>query len=282
MLQKRITTTLRQCNIVLFIAAALILAAQPAMAAFWGEGAPDWSGRAGYTNQTWTFSTEPAWEKHWFTGNVYYEIDPPLAADKDVDNGNLVNNSGVAGAGTTGAGMFNHYYTNTFPAGSWGWVETPMMGNWEGVEGMVGGMGTGYFDFYLPIENVPGTTSVWMQYVSYIPNGQNWNNITTTEFASDKDFANSMNATRTSSESIQIEALNDAGSSGNWWRTTEMWELEDAGDLVFFRVHLDASGTSNMMDSLQVMTSTVPVPGAFSLLGIGLIGLVGAARRNRA
>ncbi len=57
----------------------------------------------------------------------------------------------------------------------------------------------------------------------------------------------------------KIYELNDQGNSGDWWRITETWEIENAGNLLYLRVKADVAGTSNMLDSVQIMTNA-PVP----------------------
>ncbi len=210
-----------------------MLASQPAMADFWGKNTPDWSGNAYYTNQTWTFTDEVAWDS---AGHIDPAVKP--------DNG-YVNPNNTPSFYSTG-------YTVDF-FGGWGWKdEGPMWPlDWKGVQGMLGGMGTGHFDFYAPIADVQGTTSVWVQYVSFIPEGSDGSAVGAL-IGFDSKFTSSRASDSKSWE--KIPELVDQGSSGDWWRITETWEIENAGDLLYLRVNADVPGTSNMVDSVQVMT----------------------------
>ncbi len=209
-----------------------ILVTQPAMADFWGKNAPDWRDNAYYTTQTWTFTDKVKWHN---TGR----IDPAVKPDKGYVNP------------TNTPGFYNTGYTVGFLRG-WDWQdEGPMLLNWKGVQGILGGMGSGHFDFYVPIPDVQGTTSVWVQYVLYIPNGSD-GDAAGALLSVDDTFTTSRSSDSKRSE--RIPELVDQGSSGDWWRVTETWDIKNAGKHLYLRVMADAPGTSNMLDSVQLVT----------------------------
>lgn len=266
---------MRRFNLFLVITAVLALTAQPALADFWGGvNTPDWSANAHYTNQTWTFTDEVTWMDQ---GDGNGIIMPPISADAGYTNAYSSNGAHMP---ITYPGFYNFYYGSSFAAG---WMDQGAMGqDWDGLQGMLGGMGQFAMDFYAPIADVTGTTSVWLQYVSYLPNGLDGSAVNA-QLASDSGIT-ALVGTQTYKDYMQIHELDDQGGTGDWWLITEEWEVDNAGDLLFLRVNADGSpGTANILDSVQVMTSanTVPVPGALWLMASGLIGLAGLTRRRR-
>ncbi|MFH2066837.1 MAG: VPLPA-CTERM sorting domain-containing protein [Pseudomonadota bacterium] len=264
----------RKLSILSVIFLLTVLAGQPAMADFWGSGAPDWSSNTYYTNQTWAFTDEVDFDNTGGPGSAL--IMPPVSADAGYSNG-------YTAAGTMAPinypALYQTSWTTTME-GAWDWVdEGPMGADWIGLQGMIGGMGQGSLDIYAPIADVAGLTNVWLQYVSYIPNGSSGANVGA-GLAFDSAITNPSGSASKNYE--QITALDGQGGSGDWWLITEEWQLADAGDLLFLRINADVPGTSNMIDSVQLMTSAsaVPIPGAVWLMGTGLIGLVGIRRRN--
>ncbi len=276
----------RKLLVSLSIIFAVMLVSQPAMADFWGEGAPDWSSMSNYTNQIWEFTNPVTWAE---TSHAF--IMPPAAPDT-VENPNTYQFH--ANEPAAGPGLYAAHGEAMMPSPySWQWVdEGPMGANWAGVQGMLGGMlktggVPGAFDFYVPIADVADATSVWLQYVSFVPNEafEPGNTpLSAATLASDYEFTNVF-GTLDNRTIEQIHDLDNSGGTGDWFRITEEWTVADAGDVLFLRVHADGQGPglkANMLDSLQVMTtSPVPVPGSIMLLGVGLVGLMGL-RRNRA
>ncbi len=255
-----------------------MLAVQPAMADFWGANAPDWSSEANYTNQTWTFTDEISFQNHPTAPKTLIAM-PPTAADTGYVNPNTTEiGHGSDTMEINYPGFFSTQYITGIP-GAWGWAKHAMEEVWDDLDGFIGGMKTGSFDFYVPITDVQATTSVWVQYISYIPNAQTGSDVGA-EIAFNFDFTGSIAAMTSTAE--QIHELDAYGDTGNWWRITETWELEDAGDLLFLRVNgtdPSVNGKANIIDSVQFMTATVPVPGALWLLGSGILALVGIRRR---
>jgi hypothetical protein len=274
---ERRSIMLKKLSLFLAITTMAALAAQPAAADFWGGvNLPDWSGNAGYTNQTWTFTDAITWTDQDLDSDGDTDaglIMPPVAADAGYTNPY----SATGPMGTiTYPGL---YYTSYGESFAWDYIdEGPMGQDWIGLQGMIGGMGQGSIDLYTPIADVTGTTSVWVQYISYLPNGLDGSAVDA-QLASDSDITNLI-GTQIDKSYEQITALDDQGSTGDWWLITEEWQVAAAGDLLYLRINADAAGTSNMIDSVQVMTSAVPVPGAVWLLGGGLLGLVGLRRRS--
>jgi hypothetical protein len=254
-----------------FLLAALI--AEPAGAAeYWGGvNAPDWSGSVGHTTQTWTFDAEPSWTTRDLDGD----------GDGDVY---LVDGNGYAAESQSnpyGSAVFLQTIYGDSPA--WAYIdENPMGVGWEGVAGMIGGMGSGALDFYLPTAGLAGTTEVWLQYVAYIPNGLE-GDAYSTAFASASGFTGLIGSGNSSYE--KIDDLEEAGNTGDWWRVTESWEIEAAGELgIYLRINTADSGVANIVDSVQAITRTdaVPVPAAVWLLGSGMLTLVGLRRKRAA
>ncbi len=264
-------------NMVIIAAMVSLVMAGTASADFWGGvNVPDWSGNANYTNQTWTFTSEVNWMDVDIDGDSDMDaglIMPPIAADTGYSNPYFA---------SSGMGPITYpglYYTTWGDSFAWDWIDDSLMGSpWEGLQGMIGGMGGGSIDLYVPIADVAGTTDVWIQYVSYIPNAASGADVDA-ELALDSDFTNLI-GTQTGKSYQQITVLDDQGTSGNWWLVTEQWEVEDAGSLLYVRINADAAGTSNMVDSVQVMTSAVPEPATMALLACGFGGLI--IRRRKA
>ncbi len=255
-------------NLLLVASVFVLLTAQAAFAddvptQFWGNGAPDWTGEAGYTNQIWEFTNKVTWAE---TTDAL--VTPPAAPDT-VENPNTyqINDDQPA----AGPGLYAAHGEAMMPSPySWQWVDVGPMGqNWGGVYGMLGGMllagGTpGAFDFYVPLANLAGTTSVWLQYVTFVPNGAfDPGNTPLSEatLASDSEFANVV-GTLDKRTIDQIHDLDGSGATGDWFRITEEWTVPDAGDVLFLRVHADGQGPTgmlmaSMLDSFQVTTRTI-------------------------
>lgn len=257
---------IRKISIILTLALVAALTAQPALADFWGGvNTPDWSGTAGYTNQTWTFDAAPTWTA----------VDVDSDGDNDAYDLNPVYSAETQ---TNSYGTSQFYSTNYGDSFAWDWIDQGPMGqDWTGLQGMIGGMGQGAIDLSMPIADVTGSTNVWVQYVSYLPNGSDGSSVNA-QFASDSGIT-SLIGNQIDKSYEQITALDDQGGTGDWWLITEEWQVADAGDLLFLRINADGPGTANMVDSVQVMTSAVPVPAAVWLLGSGLIGLMGLRRK---
>ncbi len=237
----------------LFTASALvILTAQSAFADFWGAGAPDWSSEAGYTNQIWEFTDEVTWAH-----DPVADVVPPAEPDTSVNSNRYKYDPGQP---ESGPGLFRVHGEASMPNPySWAWVdEGPMNQNWVGLQGMLGGMGKadgepGAFEFFVPLPNMPGTTKVWLQYVSFVPDNKT---LEQAILASDISMTNAVGNLKNRAYD-KIPELEDQGGTGDWFRITEEWEVKDAGEVLFLRVRADVPGTSNMVDSVQVMTHTI-------------------------
>lgn len=225
-------------NLLLTASVLAVLTSQPAMAEFWGGGAPDWSDNSYYTNQRWTFSTQVTWDE--VTGLV----DPPVEPDEGYVNHYDTDNK---------PGLFRAEGTSTMP-GAWTWSGDEIMEDvWYGIQGVLGGMGEGNFDFSVPIADVTGITTVWVQYVAYIRDSAEGSALAA-EIAYNDTFIDSMTSDPAKKSWEQIEELNDSGVTGNWWRITEMWEINNAGERLYLRVNADVEGRANLVDSVQIMT----------------------------
>jgi hypothetical protein len=268
---------LRKISTILALALAVALLAQPASADFFGLDAPDWSGNDYYTNQTWTFTNAIDFTNNYVGGSPPTGVswNPGVTADAGYVNAN--------GA----ADMYYSTIDDVFVSGStiaWDWMDQGPMGqNWDPLQGMVGGMGEGSFDFYVPIYDVADTTSIWLQYISFIPNGSDGSDVDAL-LASNSGITNLVGS-QTSKTYAQIHELDDKGGTGEWWRITEQWEVDNAGDDLYVRVAADVDGTANMIDSVQVVTAVNPVdvPAVswpILLLASGMLGVMGLRRQR--
>jgi hypothetical protein len=213
---------------------------------YWGGvSAPDWSANVYFTSQTWTFDEVPAW------------TDTDL--DSDGDNDILVVDDGY-----TAERLINAYgdavFTGTYYGDSFAWDhidEGPMDQTWDGVQGMIGGMGSGSLDFYIPNADQSGTCQLWLQYVIFIPNGSDAASVSA-QLATDAEFASPIGTMKVHSGK-QIHALDDAGATGDWWRVTEQWEVDGVPAGQYLRIiTADADlGTANMVDSVGLRTRVI-------------------------
>jgi hypothetical protein len=213
---------------------------------YWGgEGAPDWSANADYTSQTWTFDSEPEWTE----------------ADLDDDGSNdayVVNGDGYAAETSSNAFGIPVFIRTRYDGTAWDWVdEGPMSLDWVGVQGMIGGMGQGSFDFSIPVAAAAGTTEVWLQYVVYIPLGMDGSAAGIT-LATDSAFSATV-GTQVGKSDEQISDLDDAGSNGDWFRVTETWQADAdavAGGVLYLRI-TSTTGSFNLVDSVDAITHVV-------------------------
>jgi hypothetical protein len=215
---------------------------------YWGGvSAPDWSNNAHYTAQTWTFDTEPSW------------TDTDLDSDGDTDA--LI----VDGDGYTAEILTNAYGEAVFletyygEASDWEHIdEGPIDEDWGGVQGMIGGMGSGSLEFHIPNASQAGSCQLWLQYVIHIPNGSAHESVSAI-FASDADFTTPIGIL-TARSGEQIHELEDAGGTGKWWRVTEEWSVEGALAGQYLRITTADHGTDNLVDSVDLLTRVVANP----------------------
>ena len=206
--------------------------------------APDWSDNAEYTRQTWTFDVEPAWtEIELYTGEVAY----------------LVNDGGYAAEAVSNTNGSPVFLQTTYDGSGWDWFdEGPMSTEWDGVQGMIGGMGSGTFDFFIPSSTATGTTEIWLQFVIFIPTGQD-GSAGGAMLTSDSDLSITIGQ-RLSNTYEQIASLDGAGGSGDWWRVTQTWQL-DADDVangrLYLRITTASGGTANIIDSVDLLSRIV-------------------------
>ncbi len=240
--------TIIRVNLILAVFALVALTALPAFAQFFGgQDVPDWTGNAHYTNQTWTFSEDIDWKKTaGVPGPQDYHFSPPVAADAG-----YVNEQDVP----------NMYYTFWGDAFAWAWVDKgPMGADWSPLQGMVGGMGKGSFDFKIPIAvGSAGVTNVWVQYVSFIPNTMDGGAVNA-QIAADANISNVI-GNQIDKNYVRIEELDDKGGTGDWWLITELWEVEEAIEFLYVRVNANANAPgqpANLIDSVQVVTRFIP------------------------
>jgi len=213
---------------------------------YWGaKKAPDWSANAYYTSQTWTFDSEPDWTE----------------ADLDNDGSDdayVVNGDGYAAEASGNAFGTPVFIRTRYDATAWDWVdEGPMSLDWAGVQGLIGGMGQGSFDFSIPVAAAAGTTEVWLQYVVYIPLGMDGSAAGIT-LAAGSDFSANV-GTQVGKSDERISELDGAGSNGDWFRVTETWQVEAdevAGGVLYLRI-TSSTGSFNLVDSMDAITRVV-------------------------
>lgn len=241
------------CKSISFVAllAAIATASQiaaPAMAEYWGMAdAPEWSAADGYSRQSWGFGTRPDWRKtdldHDGDKDAYLIDEPGYAPDVHADNDH-------------GRAFFiGSDFGDTF---AWNWVDQgPMLKNWDGLQGMVGGMGTGAFDFAVPGHQAPGRArQLWIQYVVYLSNGQD-GSATETVLAADSGFV-TRQGTCVDKKWHRIGRLDDQGAGGQWWRVSESWLIDKPGPTDYIRIRT-TKGSVTIIDSVDIMTRTVDV-----------------------
>ena len=231
-------------GICLAITVMAVLLAQTARAEYWGMiDAPDWSAAEGYTHQSWGFDTQPDWQETDLDSDgdsdAYLITTPGYPADAAADN-------------SFGTAYFIR--TDFGDSFAWDWLdEGPMELDYIGLQGMVGGMGSGSLDFVVPVFVPDGyTQSVWVQYVAFIPTGSDGAAVGA-QIAADGDFALPLGGVQSKSWQ-QIHDLDGQGGSGDWWRITELWEIDTPADTIYMRISTSDQGTANMVDSVDILT----------------------------
>jgi hypothetical protein len=220
--------------------------APPARAKYWGMvDAPAWQESEGYTRQSWSFDSEPAWQKADLDGD----------GDKDAF---IVDGKGFGADRARendygGAFFIRTAYGDAF---AWDWVdEGPMFLDWEGLQGMLGGMGGGSFDFLVHLPAAAQQSELWLQYVVYLANGRDGSAVIVTP-AAGREFAAPL-GTVVHKQWHQIHALDDQGGSGQWWRVTEQWDVDGCKGAVYLRLATKGKQSSVIIDSVDILTRTV-------------------------
>jgi len=231
-------------GIVLVVALLTIFFGQTAWAEYWGMiDAPDWSAAEGYTRQSWGFDTQPDWQETDLDGDgdadAYLVSAPGYPADVAADN-------------AYGPAYFIR--TDFGDSFAWDWIdEGPMEMDYIGLQGLVGGMGTGSLDFVVPAVVPSGyTQSVWIQYVAFIPTGSDGAALGV-QIAADGNYGTPLGSIQSKSWE-QIHDLDDQGGSGDWWRVTEFWEIDTPTGTIYVRIATADNGTANMIDSVDLIT----------------------------
>lgn len=215
----------------------------PAIAEYWGMvGAPDWQGNPGYSRQSWAFASKPAWQ----------EVDLDHDGDSDAF---LVDGKGYG----ADAGLENKYggayfirsdYGDSF---AWNYVdEGPMGQDWEGLQGMLGGMGGGAIDFLVQTHATAHRSELWIQYTVYLANGRDGSAVTV-RLATTRDFSVSL-GTAVHKQWQRIDALDNQGNSGQWWRVTERWKIDRATKPLFIRIKTNDKEPVGIFDSVDILT----------------------------
>ncbi|MFH2066828.1 MAG: Ig-like domain-containing protein [Pseudomonadota bacterium] len=238
---------MKQHYVLWLVITCIFCTAWEAQAEYWGMvNPPDWSAEPGYTRQSWSFSVQPVWQ----------EEDSDSDGDSDAY---VVDGAGYAAdhAMENPYGQAVFFRTDFGDSFAWDWSdEGPMEQDWPGVQGMIGGMGQGTIDFRIPAAAGSGDKEIWLQYVVYIPNGLDGSAVGARP-ASDESFGTVV-GTQTDKTWEQIHDLDAAGGTGEWWRITEKWELSGT-NAEFFRIHIDAAGTSNIIDSFDCLMRSINI-----------------------
>lgn len=217
-----------------------------AVAEYWGMvDAPDWEGSEGYTRQSWGFNTEPLWHGADLDGDgdsdAYLGEESGYSADVDIQNA------------YGGAFFIRSDFGDAY---AWDWMDQgPMNQDWNGLQGMIGGMGSGALDFRVHAQGPSGRDKqIWIQYVVYIANGSDASAMDTV-ISSTHDFA-TRQGTIVDKQWDRIAQLDDRGAGGQWWRVTELWRIGMPGPVDYVRIRT-APGAVNIIDSVDIITRTL-------------------------
>ena len=170
---------------------------------------------------------------------------------------------------------------------AWAFTDWGMGMECDHLYGHVGGMGSGYVLIENPnIERPNLKKEIWLQYIMYLPIGGTGpeDNALSAFFLEAPELVagNPTSAGVGTMLSKEWEELEGPGYSGNWWRVTEEWEIDPQPGREFLWLAASAEGGPvTLIDTIDIQTRCVPIPGAVWLLGSGLIGLIGIRRRKR-
>ncbi len=209
---------------------------------YWGDNTytqeQNWEDSDGYTRQCWGFNSSP-WDESAEDNTTPYIV----AGDGFAPDYAMANTYGGA------------YFTRTdFTAAAWAWIENSIM-NTESVnlQGMLGGMGNGTFDFKINVRTPSGyTQDVWIQYVAIIPNDSD-ETAMSVRISSTSDFSNSI-GTLVNKEGVQLTGPDISLSSGKWWRVTELWQVKNPEDVEYIQVATATTGIAQILDSVDIIT----------------------------
>ena len=247
--------------------------------------APDWTSNPYYTQKSWDLLPVPDPS----VPGTYMGPTLPLEPDAATYGGpEWVNPYGDPNLYATGPRVG---YAGEDLDHAWAFTDWGMgMAN-DDYYGHVGGMGSGYVLIENPnIANFDLKKEIWLQYIVYLPRGGPGpdGGMFTSFFLDDPELdpltGNPISAGVGTMLSKEYEMICDTvGYSGYWWRVTEEWEIDPQPGREFLWLAPSAvGGAVTLIDTIDIQTRCVPIPGAVWLLGSGLIGLIGIRRRKRA
>ena len=244
--------------------------------------APDWSANSYYTQESWDLL--PVEDPD--VPGTYNGPALPLAPDSATYGGpGWENPYGTPNLYATGPRIG---YEGESIEHAWAWTDWGMSMECDHLYGHVGGMGSGYVLIENPNKANPDLTKeIWLQYIMYLPVGGTGpeDNALSAFFLEAPELVdgNPTSAGVGTMLSKEWEELAGPGYSGKWWRVTEEWEIApQPGKEFLWLANNVKDGPATLIDTIDMQTRCVPIPGAAWLLGSGLIGLIGIRRRKRA
>jgi hypothetical protein len=244
--------------------------------------APDWTSNPYYTRKSWDLLPvpDPA------VPGTYMGPALPLLPDAATYGGpEWVNPYGDPTLYATGTRVG---YAGESLEHAWEFTDWGMGMECDDLYGHVGGMGSGYVLIENPnIANADLTKEIWLQYIMYLPKGGSGpaDNTLTAFFLEAPELdpltGDPISAGVGTRLSKEWEEFAGPGYSGNWWRVTELWEIDPQPGIEFLWLANNVEGgPATLIDSIDIQTKCVPIPASVLLLGSGLLGLIGFGRRK--